>query len=64
VANPVIGEKHILDHENRLAELHAISDEIESCRAADHWPEERNGLCKAYCSVLACPFNGRGATRH
>jgi hypothetical protein len=58
------GQQYELDWESRMTELHAVSDEIESCRAADEWPEERNGLCKAYCDVLACPFNGRGATRH
>jgi hypothetical protein len=32
---------------------------LESAYERDSWPAKTSGLCKAWCSVLSCEFNGR-----
>lgn len=32
---------------------------LESAYERDKWPAKTSGLCKAWCSVLSCEFNGR-----
>jgi hypothetical protein len=31
---------------------------LEASHINNHWPEKRSGLCKKYCPVLDCPYNG------
>ena len=33
---------------------------LESAYERDSWPERPSGLCKGWCPVLSCKFNGKG----
>jgi hypothetical protein len=35
-------------------------DQLKDAYVRGAWPEKPNGLCKAYCDVVACPFHGKG----
>ena len=35
---------------------------LESAYERDKWPAKTSGLCKAWCPVLSCEFNGRKNT--
>jgi hypothetical protein len=34
-------------------------NKLESAYERDRWPAKTSGLCKAWCPVLSCEFNGR-----
>lgn len=58
-----LGQSHELsDHRRTWDFIRKISDEID--RLKSHvgdgpWPEKQNGLCKAWCDVVSCPYNGK-----
>ena len=55
-----LGDEHRLDPDKRLAADRLLMDQVaELQRRGEPWPAHENGLCKAYCDVLSCQFNGR-----
>ena len=55
-----IGELHTLDPDRRLASDKRLMEQVEALQMrGDPWPAHENGLCKQWCDVVSCQFNGR-----
>ncbi len=55
-----LGQEHALDPDRRLAADKRLMEQAETLHARDEpWPAHENGLCKQYCDVMSCAFNGR-----
>jgi hypothetical protein len=58
-----IGDVHELSDRKRTWDfVRRTSDEIDTLKkhvGDGQWPAKQNGLCKAWCDVLSCPYNGK-----
>lgn len=58
-----LGEQHdVSDHKRTWAFIQKISADIDTLKkhlGDKPWPEKQNGLCKQWCDVVSCQFNGR-----
>ncbi len=55
-----LGDEHRLDPDRRLEADRRLMEQVEALQArGEPWPAHENGLCRQYCDVVSCPFNGR-----
>lgn len=54
-----LGQKHTLDRKQKWTTIQSTATEISERQKRNDFPATPNGLCKAWCSVLSCPHNGR-----
>ena len=56
-----MGQTHDLnDTERRLAYDRRLMEQAQELRKrGGEWPAHENGLCRQYCDVMSCQFNGR-----